>query len=156
MSNKARWAANDLGSMWLLPEVNWLVMVADYLPKDVARNYEGIAQEYLGTFAAHMKLGCVHVRSRAASGMGVRCRLSSRRGQVFKMISALLNNVVNELRPIPNDEPYIKYVTYAAICIHLRSFAIFGYQEPYLHKEMAPPLLLFSFLSLSHPGRVLQ
>ncbi|CAL1131488.1 unnamed protein product [Cladocopium goreaui] len=34
--------------------VNWLVMVADYLPKDVARNYEGIAQEYLGTFAAHM------------------------------------------------------------------------------------------------------
>lgn len=34
--------------------VNWLVMVADYLPKDVARNYEGIAQEYLGTFAAHV------------------------------------------------------------------------------------------------------
>ena len=32
-------------------------MVADHLPKDVARNYEGIAQEYLGTFAAHMNLG---------------------------------------------------------------------------------------------------
>ena len=57
-------------------EVNWLVMVADYLPKDVARNYEGIAQEYLGTFAAHMKLGCVKMCvNRAASGMGVRCRL---------------------------------------------------------------------------------
>ena len=37
-------------------EVNWLVMVADQLPKGVARNYEGITQEYLGTTAAHVYL----------------------------------------------------------------------------------------------------
>lgn len=39
-------------------EVDWLVAVADHLPKRVARNYEGIAQEYLGASAAHVKPGC--------------------------------------------------------------------------------------------------
>lgn len=40
----------------LVVEVNWLVMVADQLPKGVAKNYEGITQEYLGTTAAHVYL----------------------------------------------------------------------------------------------------